>query len=110
MHHATVSLGSLFKRKRLDHRPNILQDKRVLVIDRLAGQTTNNRTLTKNNWKRIDWHRIVRQSYNDQLAVDRKTTHQGCDRIGCGEDCVSSSNPLQSRGGIIRARIDVGES
>ena len=52
-------------------------------------------------------------SYNDQLAVDRETTHQGWDRIAvrrCGEDCVSSSNPLQSRRGIIRARIDVGES
>jgi hypothetical protein len=34
---------------RLDHRPNILQGtevERVLVIDRLAGQTANNRALT----------------------------------------------------------------
>ena len=53
---------------RLDHRPNILQDtevKRLLVIDRLAGQTAKNRALTENNWKSVDRHQIVRHSYND---------------------------------------------
>src|SRR4029077_16340641 len=41
LHHASVSIDSLFKRKRLDHRPNILQDakgKGVLAFDRCARQ------------------------------------------------------------------------
>src|SRR6266852_6211329 len=46
IHHASVSLGSLLKRKRFDHGPHILQDaerQRVLSVDGAARQAAINR-------------------------------------------------------------------
>ena len=50
LHHASVTIGSLFERDCLDHRTDILQDtegERVLVIDRRAGQAPIDRAPAK---------------------------------------------------------------
>src|SRR5260370_5930659 len=56
LHHASVSIGSLFERKCLDHRTDIFQDtegKSVLAINQRTRHAPVNRTPAKHDRERI---------------------------------------------------------
>src|SRR5260370_39293344 len=79
LHHGRVSIGSLFERSRLDHRANILQHaegKRVLLIDRRAGQGAVNRAPSKDERERIQLDWLKWYSHDDEFAAGCKTRHK----------------------------------
>jgi len=70
--HASVSITSLFERKCLDHRTDILQDaegQSVFVIDRRAGQRSVNRAPSKNKRHRTQLDRVLGYTHHDELAA-----------------------------------------
>src|SRR6185503_4057808 len=72
LHHAGVTISSLFERKCLDHRTDILQDaegQSVFVIDRRAGQRSVNRAPSKNKRHRTQLDRVLGYTHHDELAA-----------------------------------------
>src|SRR5882724_12535909 len=79
LHHARVRIGSLFERKSLDHRTDILQDaegKGVLAIDRRAGQAPVDRTPPKDERERTQLDLVLRHTDHDELPAGCKTGHK----------------------------------
>jgi hypothetical protein len=79
LHHASVSISSLFERDGLDHRADIFQDaegKSVLAINRGARQASVDRAPSKHERKRIQLDRVLRYTQHDELAASCKTGHQ----------------------------------
>src|SRR5262249_5624866 len=102
LYHASVSISSLFERNSLDHRTHILQDtelKRVLSVDRLAGQTAVNRSATEDQRYRVDWYRVWGHSNHNQLAADGKPCDQRSHRAATRsrrQNRIGSSHSLQN--------------
>src|SRR4030095_9349149 len=72
LHHASVSISSLFHRNCLDQRADILQNaegKGILVINRRAGQCPVDRASSKRERDRTQLDLVLRHTYHDELAV-----------------------------------------
>src|SRR5690242_888175 len=112
--HACVSVGRLFERNRLDHRTNILEDtklKRVLIVDRLAGQTAVNRSATEDQRQRADWYRIWGHSNHDELTTNGEPCYQRSHSAATGsrrKDRIGSSHCLQSSSSVFDPSVDIG--
>jgi hypothetical protein len=113
LHHASVSIGSLFERNCLDHRTDILQDakgKGVLAINRSAGQAPVNRAPSKDKRERTQLHLVLRDSHHDELAAGCKTGHKWPHSTATGSCCENrsgSAHTLQYCCGIVDGGIDV---
>src|SRR5882724_7853185 len=113
LHHASVSISSLFERKCLDHGPDILQDaegKRVLAIDRSTRQSPIDRASSKDKREGIQPNFVVWNPDYDQLASCCKTGDKWPHGITAGSCCENRSGPaqtLQHRCGILAGTIDV---
>src|SRR5262249_8245844 len=79
LHHAGVSVSSPFERNCFDHRANILQNaegKRVLAINRRAGQAPVDRAPAKDEWDRAQLDLVFRRANHDELAAGCETGHK----------------------------------
>src|SRR5712691_3252698 len=77
--HASVGIGSLFEKKCLDHRTDVLQDaegKRVLAINRRARQTAMDRAPSKHKRECIQLDLVLRYTDHDELPTGCKTGHK----------------------------------
>src|SRR3984893_1721398 len=96
LHHASVSIGSLFERNRLDHRADILQDakgKGVLGINRRAGQAPVNRAPSKDQRESTQLHLVLRYTHHDELAASCKTGHKWPHSTATGSSCENGPGP-----------------
>src|SRR5713226_2351851 len=113
LHHASVSIRSLFEGECLDHRADILQDaegKGVLAINRRAGQATVDRATSKDEREGIQLHRVPRYTHHDELPAGCKAGHKWPHSTatgGCCKNCSGPAHTLQHRCGIIHGSIDV---
>src|SRR5262249_39577204 len=84
----------------LDHRANILQDakvKRVLGVNRRAGQAAVNRTSSEDERKRIQLNRVLWHADNNELPMCRKTGHEPAHSFtagACRENGLGSPHTL----------------
>src|SRR5690349_10729090 len=111
LHHATVSIRSLFERKRLDHRPDVLQDAEgegVLAIDRRAGEASVDRSSSKDERERAQLNLVLRYTHHDELAAGCETGDQwphGFTAGACCENCSGPAHTLEFRCGIAGGSI-----
>ncbi len=111
LHHAGVSIGSLFERKCLDHRADILKDaegKGVLAINRRAGQAPVDGATSKNERERIQLDRVLRYTDHDEFPAGCKTGHKwphGITTGGCCENRTGPAHTLQHRCTIVGGSI-----
>src|SRR2546426_11158701 len=99
LHHASVSITSLFERSCLDHRADILQDaegKGVLLIDRRASQRAVDRAPSKDERERTQLNLVRRYTYHDELAAGCKTGHKWPHDITTGGCCENRSGPTHT--------------
>src|SRR4029453_10773148 len=79
LHHASVSISSLFNRNCLDHRADIFQHaerKCVLALNRRASQCPVDRASSKDERDRTQLDLVLRYTDHDGLAAGCKTGHK----------------------------------
>src|ERR1700730_6567473 len=99
LHHASVSISSLFERSCLDHRADILQaaeGKSVLLLDRRAGQGAVDRASSKDERERTQLNLVRRYTHHDELAAGCKTGHKWPHTITTGGCCENRSGPAHT--------------
>src|SRR3984885_12084455 len=72
LHHASVRIGSLFKRKGLNHWADVFKNaerKCIFVVNRRACKRSLNRAASKNERNRAQLDLIVRDPPQEQLAA-----------------------------------------
>src|SRR3984893_11810504 len=113
LHHASVSISSLFERNCFNHRADTLEDtecKCVLAINRRARQAPVDRAPSKHERERIQLDLVLRHTHHDELPAGCKTGHKGPHRGttgGCCENRSGSAHALQYRCGIVNGSVDV---
>jgi len=113
LHHASVSISSLFERNCFNHRADTLEDtecKCVLAINRRARQAPVDRAPSKHERERIQLDLVLRHTHHDELPAGCKTGHKWPHRVttgGCCENRSGSAHALQYRCGIVNGSVDV---